>query len=210
MWSILNHVSGIAIEVACIVAVVHPVVELYGLIPVEDAWKCRKTVVASGFGRKFHIGIVAGTHVDAGRKQLSRYVVEVVVAVEKFCGVVAFAEVFYAAWGFVAVVLPAYMVGDEVHYHVHAALVGAVDQSLEFFDTLVDILGDVGVNIIVVGYRIWRAGFSLDDMGVMAGYAVAGIVGCMGMFYDAGIPHGGDSEFLYGAEYRRGYVVHLS
>ena len=138
------------------------------------------------------------------------YIVEVVIAVEKFCGIVSRTEVFYAAGSFVAVVLTTYVIRHEVHDHIHAALMCTLYQCLEFLDALVDILGYIGIYVIVVSDGVWRPCLALDDVGIVARYAVACVVGSMGMLYDACVPYCGHSQLLDGAEHGGSYVVHLA
>ena len=78
-------------------------------------------------------------------------------------------------------ILARYVVGDKVDYHLHACVVSAVDKGLELLDALVDVYSDVGVDVVVVFYRIGRACASFHYMGIVAVYAVAAVIGLVGV-----------------------------
>ena len=145
-----------------------------------------------------------------GGELLARYIVEIVVRCEEHLVVVALPEVFDARSLGVGMVLARHMVGHEVDYHFQARAVRALHQRLEFFHAAGYVHGKVGVDIVVVGYGIGASGMAFYHMRVVARYAVAGIVGVVGMLYHARIPYVRGAEVGDIGEYGVGDVVELS
>ena len=65
----------------------------------------------------------------------------------------------------------------------------AVEQLFKLLHTIVDIVGQIRVDVVVINNSIWRARLALDDGWMLAWNAVSGIVGCVGVAYQACIPH---------------------
>ncbi len=139
-----------------------------------------------------------------------RYIVEAVVAREESVAVVAYSEVLDSCGFGVGDILARYVVGDKVDYHLHACVVSAVDKGLELLDALVDVYSDVGVDVVVVFYRIGRACASLHYMGIVAVYAVAAVIGLVGVLDYSGIPDVGHTEPFYAFEGFFCDIVHFA
>ena len=77
---------------------------------------------------------------------------------------------------------------------------GALYELFELAHACGDVLGDVGVDVVVVGDGVGASGAAFDDVGVVAGDAVAGVVGVVGVLDDAGVPDVGDAERAYMVE----------
>ena len=107
------------------------------------------------------------------------------------------AEVLDSGGQMVGCVFAGDVIGYEVDYHLEACAVSACDKLLEFVNTPVDVNGQVGVDVIIVGDGVRAAGFTLDNMRIMAWNAVLGIVGCMSVLDNTGIPYMCGTELAY-------------
>ena len=92
------------------------------------------------------------------------------------------------------------MIWHEVDYHLHACVVCAVDKCLEFLDAAVYVDGYIGVDIIVVLDGIRRTGAPFHYMWIVAVYAVAGVIGLVGVLYHSGVPYMCYSKPFYAFE----------
>ncbi len=98
-------------------------------------------------------------------------------------------------------VLAGDVIGHEVDYHLEPGAVGAGHQPLKLGHAGGHVDGQVGVDVVVVGDGVGAAGLALDDVGIVARYAVGGVVGGMGVLYHAGVPDVGGAELAYIAQY---------
>ena len=60
-------------------------------------------------------------------------------------------------------VFSGHMVGHKVHHDLEAGIMAALDERFEFLGAMVDIVGDVGTDGIIVADGIGRACIALDD-----------------------------------------------
>lgn len=77
-------------------------------------------------------------------------IVEVVVSFEETILLIVCAEVVCAFGAVVALVVAGYMVGDEVHYHLHACIVCTIYKGAELLAAGGNVLCKVGVGIVIV------------------------------------------------------------
>ena len=102
------------------------------------------------------------------------------------------------------------MIWHEVNDYFHAAVVGTLHECFEFLHAVGHVDSEVGINVVVVLYGIWRTGIAFDDMWIVGTYAVAFVVGFCGVFNYSCIPDVSDSHVGLGVEHRFGYVVQFS
>ena len=119
---------------------------------------------------------------EVGAELLSREIVEVVLWVKPFCGVVFFAEVFHAFGRGVAVVVSGDVIGDEVDDHFESRLVSSVEERFELLHSVGDADGEVRVDVIVVLDGVGRACFSFDHGGMVFADSEGGVVRLCGVF----------------------------
>ena len=86
------------------------------------------------------------------------------------------------------------MIGHKVDNHLESLAVTAGNEVFEFGHARRHIFGEIRVNVVIVSYGIRAAGMSFDHVGVITYDAISGVVGVVGVLYDAGIPYMGDSE----------------
>ena len=191
--------------------VVYAVVQLHGLVPVVLAWSVVEAVVARGLGRllsiRFHLALI---EVEVRSEALPGTVVEVVLRVEAILRVVTFAEVLDARRLTDTVILTCHMVGHEVDDDLQSRLMTTLHQLLKLLHTLCDVDGQVGVDVVVVGDGIGRAGLSLHDGRMVARNAVGRIVCLRSVAYDAGIPNMTHAHGTESFQYRGREVVQFS
>ena len=170
--------------------VIDTVVQFDSFIPIVVARRRRKTVVAGGFGRTLAVAL----HIELRCKRRVRVIVEIVLRREVPIGAVVASEV---GFGFhVRVILTRHMVRHKVDYHFQAGLVRACHQFFKFLHTVCGVVGQVGVNIVVVAHRVWRPCLAFDNAGVVVVDAVAGVIGLRGVFEYAGVPNVRSAEFF--------------
>ena len=102
------------------------------------------------------------------------------------------------------------MVGHKVHNNLQVVAVAIVNKFKELVHTLVNILCNIGVDIIVVGYGIRRASLALYNSRMLAWNAVRRIIGSSSMTYHSSIPHVCISLGTYLMENIIGKEIHLS
>ena len=158
--------------------VIETVVELHRLIPVVHAWGIVEAVVTCGLSRFFEIGFrLAMIEVEIGCEPLTRTVIEIVLRIEAVLGIVLFTQIFHPLWLADGVILACHMVRHEVDDDLHACLMGALHQSLEFLHALIDIGGQIGINVVVVGDGVRRACPTLHNCWVLTGDSIGRIIG---------------------------------
>ena len=81
------------------------------------------------------------------------------------------------------------MVGHEVNHHFHAGMVDAAYAGLELVETVRHILCKVRVYVVVISYGIRTSGMALDYMWIVAGDAVACVVGVVRVLYHSCQPY---------------------
>ncbi len=69
-----------------------------------------------------------------------------------------------------------------------------VAECVEFLHAAVDVDGQIGIDVVIVFNGVGRAGFSLDDVGIVGRDAVGTVVGGGSVLNDAGQPYMGYSE----------------
>ena len=74
-------------------------------------------------------------------------------------------------------VLSCHMIWHEVNDYIHAAGAGTLHECFEFLHAVGHVDSEVGINVVVVLYGIWRTGIAFDDMWIVGTYAVAFVVG---------------------------------
>ena len=93
------------------------------------------------------------------------------------------------------------MVGHEVDDNLQPRVMSASHQGLELGNTVGDILGQVGVDVIIIRDGIGAAGMSLDNMFVVTGDTIGRIIRIVSMFYNPGIPYMCGTEVANRAQY---------
>ena len=71
---------------------------------------------------------------------------------------------------------------------------GAFNQLLEFVEAVLNVVGNVGVYVVVVLYGVWRASQTFHHMRVVG--RDAGINSGMSVLDESGIPNVGDAKFF--------------
>ena len=89
------------------------------------------------------------------------------------------------------------MIGHEVDDDAQAVAVCAVDQVLKLLHPARHILGQVGVDVVVVFYGVGRAGLALDDGGMVRPDVVASVIRLCGVLNEAGVPHVCGAQVAY-------------
>ena len=164
---------------ACAVGlVIHAIVEFDGLVPVVGRWgDCAEDVVACDFGWLLDVGIsILGVFLGLGAlilhlipdERLTWEVIEVVIKIESLVGLVACTQILNALRTGDGVVLAGHMVGHKVHHDLETGVMAALDERFKFLGAMVDIVGDVGTDGIIVADGIGRAGIALDDCSRLA------------------------------------------
>ena len=194
--------------------VVNAVVQFHGFIPIITARGIAKMVVASSLGRKLYVfacpRLIALSHLAGAYKRLTRTIVEVVLWREALGGVVVLSEVTHALRLGNAFVLACYVIGHKVEDHLQASTMGAGNKSVELVHSFVDIHGQIGVDIIVVGNSIGRTCTTLYHGRVLGWNAKTRVVGHRSVPNDTCIPHVRHTKFTQMLQHRRGKIGHFA
>ena len=200
------------------VGVVHAVVQLHGFKPIVDAGGFRKNVVAGGFGGRFGVlavfarafqwaqRVVGGGHHEAFAGQ----VVEVVVGREGLGFVVGRAQIHHALRLGVRLVGAGHVVGNEVHNHLQAVVVGALDEGFVLRHAVLHYHGQVGGHVVVVLNGVGRAGPALHHVGIIGRNTLGGVVRHGSVLNHAGVPYVAHPQLLDFFESGVGDVVELA
>ncbi len=121
-------------------------------------------------------------------------IVEGVVAGILYRGVVVLPETSHSRGFSHAGIATRHMVGNNVDDHLHAGLMGAVDQRAELLQPLCRVHRQVGIDTVVIPDRIGRSGTPLDDVWVVGGNPKCRIVGDRGMMRNPRIPYMGHPQ----------------
>ena len=87
-----------------------------------------------------------------------------------------------------------YVVGNKVDDNLHSILMSSFNQLVEFLHSLIHINCEVGIDVVVVLYRIRRTCSSLDYIGIVERDAERSVVGNECVFDDSGVPHVSDAQ----------------
>ena len=87
---------------------------------------------------------------------------------------------------------------------------GTLYESLELLHTLVYISSDVGIDVIIIGYSVWRPCPTLYHLRVLTGYAIGRIVCSGGVTNDSCIPHMSYPHLFDATKHSAVEVIHLS
>ena len=191
--------------------VIHAVVKLHRLIPVVTTGLAVELVITRSLGRFLVIRLLCSViEVEIRIKPFARAIVEVVLLREALRGVVTLAEILHALGFTDAVVLTGHMVGNKVNDHLHASLMDALHQLLKLTHALLDINGQVRINVIVIGNGIGRAGLTLHNGRMVGRNAVASVIGKRSMTNDSRQPKMTDAHLPYLLQHGGCQVVQLA
>jgi hypothetical protein len=176
---------------------VYAIIELNGIIPVVDAGTGVEPVVARSFGRKFAVRLRhTGVHIELAVESGAGDVIEIVVWTECPAGIVICSEPAGSGRLSVRVILSRNMVRYEIHQGFQPAAMCTGNEFFELFHAFRYVVGQIGINIIIVFDGIRRSGFSFHYGRVVGTYAIFAIIRPGGMFRDTGIPDMGCAEFF--------------
>ena len=102
------------------------------------------------------------------------------------------------------------MVGHKVDDDLHAGLVCTFYELLELAHALVDVVGQIRIDVVVVSDGIGRSCHALHHGRVLAWYAMLAVVCRGGVADDTRIPHMGEAHAVDAAQPFRVEVAHLS
>ena len=148
--------------------------------------------------------------VEVRSKALTRTIVEIVLRVEAFRGVITLTKIPYTLRLAYGVILTGYMVRNEVDNHLHSSLMCPLYKLSELLHTLIDICGQVWIDVVIISNRIWRTSPSLYDGRVLTGNAVGRIVSLGSMADNACVPNMAHAHFPDSLQGGGREVVHLS
>ena len=176
-------------EVVTTVPRIHTIVQLHCFIPVVHARVFVVAVVASSFGGKFHISVIALTQIHIWRKFFTCDVEEIVWWRKKHTLVVGCAQILHSAGLGIGMIFTRHMVWHEVDNHLHTIVMGAVHEIFKLMNAIGHIYCYIGVNVVIVANSVRRAGVAFHHMRIRRLNAILRIVGFSGMFNHTSVPH---------------------
>ena len=102
------------------------------------------------------------------------------------------------------------MVWHEVDYYFHSSLVCAADQSLELLHSFLHVNSKVGIDVVVVGYGIWRSSLTFYHCRMLTWNAVSRIICLRSVANHSGVPNVCYTFFLYLLQFRRREIIEFS
>ena len=177
--------------------VIHAVVQLHRLVPVVHAWCIVETVVTRGLGRLLVILLgLAVIQVEVRMETLSGTIIEVVLRVESVLWVILLAQILHPFGLADRVILTSHMVRHKVDNHLQSGLVCALYQRLKLLHALLYVLGQIRVDIIVVGNGVRRTSLTLHHRSVLTWNAVLGVIGLRCMSDNTCVPNMAHAHLL--------------
>ena len=177
--------------------VIHAVVQLHRLVPVVHARCIVETVVTRGLGRLLVILLsLTVIQVEVRMETLSGTIIEVVLRVESVLWVILLTQILYPFGLADRVILTSHVVGYKVDNHLQSGLVCALYQRLKLLHALLYVLGQIRVDIIVVGNGVRRTSLTFHHRSVLTWNAVLGVIGLRCMSDNTCVPNMAHAHLL--------------
>ena len=196
------------------IGIVDTIVQFHRLIPVVLLWVRVETVIASAFGRRLLISwkteSLGTTGIESVHvKTFARTIIEVVLWIEVLAGIIILAKVMDSSRFANAFVLACHMVWNEVDDDFHTRIMRALNKILKLLHAVRNRLGNIWVDVVIIGNGVWRACYSFHHLRVLTWYSKTGIVSACGMAYNTSIPNMGYAQLPHTAKLGTLNVVHL-
>ena len=137
--------------VARVVDVIHAIVELYRLVPVVYARRGIEVVVACSLGWEFGVWFsLTCIGVDIWLECCARTIVKIIGSRKTHRCIVVLAKVAHPFGLGRRMILACYVVWHKIDDHLQSGTMASVKKLFKFLHTIVDIVGQVGVNVVII------------------------------------------------------------